>query len=287
MKRLLALYAVVICLFLFVSVADARRPNRGVTVAVVDSGSDAVQGGAALTGIAALGPISWFRGGVDLFQDTGGSTAVSADAQPIQRWNDQGSLSTNMVEATNNPSSLSLNSVFVVNSGSTNVLTGGTNMDFDRFDALSIIAVVNATGYTSFHTITSRWQSANPGWFFGVYNTDRVWFQMSKPGGEGMAATGTTVLSAGTTYTLAITKDTSGSNAGYTFYVDGVGDGLTSLDNDLVSSIAGSRSVHIGADASGVGQFNGRIAEVIYFDKELSAAEVLSSHTELATKYGH
>lgn len=99
---------------------------------------------------------------------------------------------------------------------------------------------------------------------------------------------GGTTLSAATTYIAVF----SSSGSAYTFRLNGAGETetvITGADTgDWFADITGGDSVSIGASVSNSAQefFKGDIAEIVAYDHELTAAEISSVESYLATRYG-
>ncbi len=71
-----------------------------------------------------------------------------------------------------------------------------------------------------------------------------------------------------------VTYDGSSSTSGVKIYIDGVSEAVTSVINNLTSSIIVSADANIGSRNNGENLFNGLVDEVGIYDKELSASEV-------------
>ena len=108
--------------------------------------------------------------------------------------------------------------------------------------------------------------------YLAVTNTGHLFFEVEIQGGSGYASlTGQTVLQTGRLYHVAVSEDAAAQTI--RLYLDGVEDGV--LTNTVSLSLQ-DRTVIVGSGYNANMGFAGIIDEVRFYDRPLTAAEVLA-----------
>jgi len=190
----------------------------------------------------------------------------------VSQWRDKSGLNNHANQATvaNQP-----NRNATINSRKT-ITLDGTN---DYFDGTSNLNLSN--GYCAFVIIKSSATgerdiiTSNP----QAQSTDLYLYQRASDGKLGNWSEIYTInpISIGTWYLLSVNINSSGAEA---LYLNGT------LQGSSTRTLTNTKGYRIGVNSSGAEFWNGEIAEIIIFGRELSTTELKKVHTHLGQKWG-
>ena len=158
----------------------------------------------------------------------------------------------------------------------------------------------NTSGYTLFYVIQSDDASSDNGWFITDYPKGSDGLLSVRYDQTGSQSGNSNLITAGTgagdiIETSAGSQSTNPQIITYkwssgvvpSFFIDGDAEGL-SYGSPVIGSITGADSIIVGKgamDISGTDGWDGRIAEVIYFNRELNTAEQTIVENYLNARY--
>ena len=170
-----------------------------------------------------------------------------------------------------------------------------TVANFERTDAFSVSAFIHADsfadGSTSIKAILANYDNNSRGWYIATQGNSspaNLWMDIN-PGANGMRTqTTSTVISTNTWYNVVGTYDGSSTQVGITLYLNGY---TTPSEAGSNSSISGTIKTNGPTMVSQLPKYNdrafwnGKIAAVKIYNKELSASEVLQNYNALKDRY--
>ncbi len=170
------------------------------------------------------------------------------------------------------PGSLSEESLYF--DGSTEYVTMGDVLGYDRLDSFSLSVWIKTTGASEFLIGKQNGGSPYTGYGLSLNASGLVLFEMTNTTSTNWIQVVTTLsVNDDQWYHLCVTYDGSSSASGVTIYINGEVASITTLNDSLTASIATTNEFRIGSRDSGVYAV-GNIDESSIYNIELSAAQV-------------
>lgn len=153
----------------------------------------------------------------------------------------------------------------------------GNVFGFDRTDSYSFSAWIKPATTSGAPQIVGKESASgtNPGYNFGMLSA-KLYAQLLGTNGTYIDVRGSTVLTAGTWYQVALTYDGSGVAAGIKLYVNGVLETPTVAHDNLTTSIVNSASFAIGTLVGQGVYFDGHIDEVVVYNAAIASGTALA-----------
>lgn len=162
--------------------------------------------------------------------------------------------------------------------GSNDYVSCGTGVGlFQTTDRFSISTHAFVRNVTSQQEIMAKWQvSASGGWQWFIHTDGRLHFLHTDLSGSSIRwASGSTVLTVNTHYTLSVTYDGSNAASGFKFYVNGI-PGTTTVVSDYGPGTSGDSALWIGSRQNGAGDtfWNAIISDIAMWSRTLTSNEL-------------
>lgn len=197
---------------------------------------------------------------------------VYSSGTVVSQWRDKSGFNNHANQATvaNQPNrNTAINSRKTITFDGTNDFFNGTS-NLSLSNGCSVFTVIKSSATGERDIITSTSMAAN---------TDLYLYQQQSSGKFGNWAEiyTTNAISTGTWYLLSVNIASDGSEA---LYLNGA------LQGSATRTLTNTRGYRIGANSSGGEFWNGEIAEIIIFNRGLSATEIKQVHNYLGQKWG-
>jgi len=156
-------------------------------------------------------------------------------------------------------------------------LDGGNVFNFERTDSFSVSAWVkrNTSGTSDFIAGNEDFLGTNTGWAFDIAAADQATVELSAGAGNSCSARASIGNSdTGSAHHYVMTYNGTSDVSGIKIYVDGVSKTLTTVSNNLVSSITTTGAFRLGLTNDNSADLDGYIDEVGIWTKVLTQTEV-------------
>lgn len=202
-------------------------------------------------------------------------------------WNDI-SKNSNDGTLTNGPTFDSVNGGSIVFDGSDDYVSHGDVLNFERTDSFSIDVWTKLDSISTVQILVAKWN--NKGYEIFFLNPGKIGWTLANTGGgvnQIRIDSSDNVISVGEIFNLCVTYDGSSSTSGMKIYKNGNLLSVSSIYNNLNSSISLLDEFRLGANSSGSPlPLNGNIFNVKIYNKELLSTEVLQNYNTLKNRFG-
>lgn len=202
-------------------------------------------------------------------------------------WNDI-SKNSNDGTLTNGPTFDSDNGGSIVFDGVDDYVNHGDVLNFERTDSFSIDVWTKLDSISTTQILVAKW--INKGYEIFFLNPGKIGWTLANTGGgvnQIRVDSSNNAVSVGEIFNLCVTYDGSSSTSGMKIYKNGSLLSVSSIYNNLNSSISLVDEFRLGANSSGSPlPLNGNIFNVKIYNKELLSTEVLQNYNATKTRFG-
>ena len=160
-------------------------------------------------------------------------------------------------------------------------------IQFERTNPFSLCIWVYPT-LVSNHQLINNENSSYTGYRLDITTTSVIGFSLrNTPTTNQANITTTDTLLANKWYNIVATYNGSSNTSGMNIYINGAVQSVTSITNNLTSTIISNETTWIGLRRPATtGPFSGRVSNVQIYNRALSATEVLQNYNALKGRYG-
>jgi len=160
-------------------------------------------------------------------------------------------------------------------------------IQFERTNPFSLCIWVYPT-LVSNHQLINNENSSYTGYRLDITTTSVIGFSLrNTPTTNQANITTTGTLLANKWYNIVATYNGSSNTSGMNIYINGAVQSVTSITNNLTSTIISNETTWIGLRRPATtGPFSGRVSNVQIYNRALSATEVLQNYNALKGRYG-
>ncbi len=160
-------------------------------------------------------------------------------------------------------------------------------IQFERTNPFSLCIWVYPT-LVSNHQLINNENSSYTGYRLDITTTSVIGFSLrNTPTTNQANITTTGTLLANKWYNIVATYNGSSNTSGMNIYINGAVQSVTSITNNLTSTIISNETTWIGLRRPATtGPFSGRVSNVQIYNRALSASEVLQNYNASKSRFG-
>jgi len=270
----------------------ARALNKFITTVATPPFEEAPIDPAAISNLEL-----WVRASDNTFQDAS-CTVAAGNTDPVRCWGDKaGGVTADLIAPgdTNRPirddTGIGGQPALDFDGIDNRLEISAANsaaIEFDHDSPFSIFSIVNFDNFSQANTMIEKSNDSNSrGYQHYVATSARIFLDFLHLTSNRIGVLGNTTLSANTDYSILLTYSGNGLASGVNFYLSGVVEGKTVLNNTLFGlTTLGGADVVVGT-LMGTIEYDGGIADLAVYSKEVSSDErtdILNVYA--STRYG-